>query len=101
MTTVIAIIGFILGFLFREWSRWAQKGMNWIKNRPHKKRFIAFAKNQLDELKKNNIIEDYKIEGVCFTCPMAHVNVKMGSRKAMRGFQVVPPNEEPPPPRGA
>lgn len=101
---LIVTIGVLIGMLSPMLSSLGRKAYYYLKNRPHKKRLIAFAKKQLEEMKKAGHIEDYKIEGVCFTCPVAHVIAKFGSRKAVRGvgdLKAVPPDEYPPPPRGA
>ena len=94
-------IGILIGVLWREWFKLGQKAYNYLKNRPRKKKLIEIAIRQLEQMKSLGRIEEYEITGFCFTCPIAHVNVRMGSRKAMRGFNVVPPDEEPPPPKGA
>lgn len=94
-------IGFLIGALAREWSKYGRKGFNYLKNRPRKKKLIETVTKQLEHMKSIGRFEEYEITGFCFTCPVAHVNARMGSRKAMRGFQVISPDEDPTPPKGA
>jgi len=103
MNIAIGIICFIAGLLFREWSPRVQKGMNWIRNRPHKKKIIEHTKKQFEAMKKAGAIpadESYESIEVCLFCPFPHADIIMKSKKPRADLSMVHP-DGPPPKRGA
>jgi len=101
MIAAAIFTGFMFGFLFREWSSYAQKGLNWMKHRPHKKKYIAQVKKQLESMKLSGMIGDYELKGVCLTCRYPHADVQMKPERSRTDLSVVPPDGDPTPPRGA